>query len=176
MNGDNKKRKMKLISECIDTHKAKVLSILRTNKVMISLENNCISISRLLTSIEKSLIRNQEEADTKIILHSHQVLKSNETSVITLCSPSGDTDIVMLTVALPYEFWNTFLIDDGSGDNRNVMQLSNIDIRKDLADALIGFLVYSSFFGKGKGKWWKLVEKIKKVPEYIFNSGRKLGS
>ena len=69
----------------------------------------------------------------------HQILKSNETSVITLRSPSGDTDIVVLTVALLYEFRNRVLIDDGSGDSRNVMQISNIDIEKDLVGALIGF-------------------------------------
>ena len=66
-------------------------------------------------------------------------MKSNETSVITLRSPSGDTDIVVLTVALLYEFRNRVLIDDGSGDSRNVIQISNIDIEKDLVDALIGF-------------------------------------
>ena len=148
---------------------------------MIALDNKCISISRLSTSIEESLTSNQEKADTKVILHSHQILKSNETSVITLRSPSGNTDKVVLTVALLYEFRNRVLINDGSRDNRKVMQLINIDIEKDLVDALIGFQVFagndyiSSFFGKGKGKCWKLIEKTR-VPECIFNSGGKLGS
>ena len=106
---------------------------------MISLDNKCISTLRLSTSTEESLTSNQEEANTKVILNSLQVLKSNETSVITLHSPSGDTDKVVLTVALLYEFRNRILIDDGSWDNRTVMQLSNIDIEKDLVDALIGF-------------------------------------
>ena len=70
----------------------------------------------LSTSIEEFWTSNQEEADTKVILHSHQVLESNETSVITLCSPSGDTSIVVLTVALLHELWNKILTDDGSGD------------------------------------------------------------
>ena len=60
---------MELISEYIDTHQTKVFNILRTNKIMISLNNKCISISRLSTSIEESLTSNQEEADTKVILH-----------------------------------------------------------------------------------------------------------
>ena len=121
---------MELISEYIDTHKAKVLNILRTNKIMILLDNKCISISRLSTGIEESLTSNQEEADTKVILHTHQILKSNETSVIILCSPSGDTDIVVLTVALLYEFQNRVLIDDASGDKREVMRLSNTNTEK----------------------------------------------
>ena len=81
----------------------------------------------LSTSIEEPLASNQEEADTKVILHSHQILKSNETFVITLRSPSGDTDIAVLTAALLSEFRNRVLIDDGSGDNRKVMRSSNID-------------------------------------------------
>ena len=121
---------MELISEYIDTHKAKVLNILRTNKIMILLDNKCISISRLSTGIEESLTSNQEEADTKVILHTHQILKSNETSVIILRSPSGDTDIVVLTVALLYEFQNRVLIDDASGDKREVMRLSNTNTEK----------------------------------------------
>ena len=159
---------MELISEYIDTHKAKVFNILRTNKIMISLDNKCISFSCLSISIEESLTSNQEEADTKVILHSHQILKCSETSVITLRSPSGDTDTVVLTVALLYEFRNRVLIDDGSGENRKVMRLSNIDIKIDLVDALIGFHVFtgndyiSSFLRKGKEKCWKLVEKTKK--------------
>ena len=98
-----------------------MFNILRTNKIMISMNSKSISILRLSTSIEESLTSNQEEADNKVILHSHQILKSNETSVITLRSPSGDTDIVVLTIALLYEFRNRVLIDDGSGDNRMVM-------------------------------------------------------
>ena len=112
---------MELVSEFIDTYKAKVFNILRTNKIMISLDNKCIWISRLSISIEESLTSNQEEADTKVVSHRQQILKSNETSVITLRSPSGDTDIVALTVALLYEFQNIVLIDDGSGDNAKVM-------------------------------------------------------
>ena len=89
LNGDNKTRMMELISEYIDTHKAKVFNILRTNKIMILLDNNYISISRLSTSIEESLTCNQVEANTKVILHSHQILKSNETFVVTFRSPLG---------------------------------------------------------------------------------------
>ena len=95
-------------------------------------------------------------------------MKSSETSVITLGSPSGDTDIVVLTFALIYEFQNRVLLDDSSGDNRKVMQLSNMDMEKDFVVVLIGFHAFtgnyyiSSFFRKRKEKFWKLVEKTKK--------------
>ena len=128
LNGDIKTWMIELISEYIHTHKAKVFYVLRTNKIMVSLENKCISISCLSTSVEEPLASNQEEADTKVILHSHQILKSNETFAITLRSPSGDTDIAVLTAALLSEFRNRVLIHDGSGDNRKVMRSSNIDI------------------------------------------------
>ena len=134
------------------------------------------------TSIEESITSNREETDTKVILHNHQILKSNEASIkITKRSPLGDTDIVVLTVALLYEFHNKALIDVGSEDNRKVMQLRNIDIEKGLVNALIGFHAFtgnyyiSSFFLKGK-KMLEIGWKNKNVPEYIFNSGEKLGS
>ena len=109
---------MELILEYTDTQKAKVFNILRTNKMMILLDNKCILISHLSTSIEESITSNQEETDTKVILHNHQIL---------------------LTVALLYEFHNKALIDAGSEDNRKVMRLRNIDIGKGLVNALIGF-------------------------------------
>ena len=123
---------------------------------MISLHNKCISISSLSTSIKKSLTNNQEEADNKLILHSHRTLKSNETSVIIPSSLSGDTDIVVPTVALIYEFRNRVLIDDGFGDNKKVMRLSNKGTENKLVDVLIGFHAFtgndyiSSIFRKGK--------------------------
>ena len=95
-------------------------------------------------------------------------MKSNETSVVTLRSLSRDTDKVVLSVALLYEFRNRVLVDGGSGDNRKFMQLSNIEIKKDLVDTLIGFHAFtgndyiSSFFRKGTEKCWKLVKKAKK--------------
>ena len=92
------------------------------------------------TSIEESITSNREETDTKVILHNHQILKSNEASIkIMKRSPLGDTDIIVLTVALLYEFHNKALIDAGSEDNRKVMRLRNIDIGKGLVNALIGF-------------------------------------
>ena len=131
---------MELILEYTDTQKAKVFNILRTNKMMILLDNKCILISHLSTSIEESITRNQEETDTKVILHNHQILKSNEASIkIMKRSPLGDTDIIVLTVALIYEFHNKALIDAGSEDNRKVMRLRNIDTEKGLVNALIGF-------------------------------------
>ena len=143
LNGDNKSRMMELVLEYTDTHKAKVFNILQNNKIMIILDKKCISISRLSTLFEESLTSKQEQADTKVILHSHQILKSSETSLITLRSPSGDTDIVVRTIVLLYEFRNRVLIDDGSGENRKVMQLSNIDTEIDLVDALIGFHAFT---------------------------------
>lgn len=131
---------MELILEYTDTQKAKVFNILRTNKMMILLDNKCILISHLSTLIEESITSNQEETDTKVILHNHQILKSNEASIkIMKRSPLGDTDIIVLTVALLYEFHNKALIDAGSEDNRKVMRLRNIDIGKGLVNALIGF-------------------------------------
>ena len=106
--------------------------------------------------------------DTKVILHCYQILKECEGSVVTLRSPSGDTDIVVLAVALLNEFSNRVLLDDGSGKHRTFLRLSDIDMEEDLVDAIVGFHAFtgndyvSSFIRKGKEKCWKLLEKSRK--------------
>ena len=75
LNGENKTRMMELITEYIVTFKTKVLNILRCNKIIISLDSKCISLTRVSTSEEETLANNQEEADTKLILHCFHILQ-----------------------------------------------------------------------------------------------------
>ena len=105
----------------------------------------------------------------KVILHSHQILKINETCIITFCSPSGDTDIVVLTVALLYEFRNRVLQVTVLRPTERLCNDATWTFEKDLVDALISSFhaftendYISLFFRKGKEKSCKLVEKTKK--------------
>ena len=104
-------------------------------------------------------------------------LKSKESSIITLCSSSGDANIAVLAFPLPYEFWNRVLLDDGCKGDKKLVGLSRKDIEKDLVDALVGFYTFtkydyvSSFAEEKKSvgeKSWECVS------ECIFESRRKL--
>ena len=105
-----------------------------------------------------ALVSNQEEADTKVILHSMNLIKKSELGVV-LRSLSGDTDITVLAVAL-IDDRNRVLYDHENGDNRKTFWLNSTNIsdkhRSAIIIIIIGFHAFtgndyvSSFFRKGK--------------------------
>lgn len=68
-------------------------------------------------SVEENneLKSNQEEPDTKVILHSLDIIRSGQS--VVLRSQSGDTDKMMLALALIEDFGKVYL-DYGNGKNR----------------------------------------------------------
>ena len=66
----------------------KVLNLLRTNQLALACDEFCKIYIYILTlaNIEdfRSMISNQEEVDTKVILHSRQVLDVCETNQVLL--------------------------------------------------------------------------------------------
>ena len=63
----------------------------------------------------------QEEADTKLILHSHKILKEGSSKVV-IHSPSSDTDILLLTSAHLYKSKERIYIinSHGNGKYKNI--------------------------------------------------------
>ena len=57
------------------------------------------------------LSSSQEECDTKLILHAHEILKEGS-SKIAIYSLSGDTDILFLVLAHQYEYDERIYIID----------------------------------------------------------------
>ena len=167
-NGDNKSRLIDLIFEYITSNKLKVINYLRTTKIMLSSDNKCICVTRSCVNVEEDLCSNQEEADTKVILHCLHILHQNSNVSVILRSPSADTDIFILTLALLHDHRGNVFIDSGSGTNRKVIDISNVELENTMRKALIGLHAFtgndfvSSFFRKGKEKCWKLIEKYHK--------------
>ena len=110
---------------------------------------------------------NQEEADTKVILHCLDALKEPETTVV-LRSHSGDTDIMVLPVALIRSDCERLYIDYGNGKNRKVINLADIIMNENEKDALLRFHAFSGndyisgFSRKGKSSGWKCFVKTEK--------------
>ena len=104
-----------------------------------------------ITELETS----HEEANTKIILHAMHWRQTHNVNV-TIFSPSGDTDIIVLLLAFLQDHEEHILIIDGHGEDKKNLKLSDIDLEENLIHSLIGFHAItgndyvSSFFRKGK--------------------------
>ena len=136
--------------------KAKALNLLRCQEICFSTYEDCCKFTLTSCEVEAELISNQEEVDTKLILHCFHKLKTHPSKKILVRSPSGDTDIlVILLNKLPDNQYSVYL-DYGNGKNRKGLWLSHIDLSDDIKKCLLGFHAFtgndyiSSFFRKGK--------------------------
>ena len=120
----NKTRLIDLIFEYIINHRSNCLQILRANKIFLSKDGECTEISLSSVNVNRDLSSNQEEADTKVILHALNVLHESQQYKIHLRSPSGDTDIPVIALGMiPYQ--ERIYYDSGVRKNRRCILLSD---------------------------------------------------
>ena len=117
--GCNKTRLIELLFEYLQLNKDEVLRTLRSDNLVLSSDNSCVVVSRVAVMEDLSLSSDQEEGDTKIILHCANVLHGNHGENVCLWSPSGDT-VVVLAVGLLQEFNDRVFIVNGYGSNTNI--------------------------------------------------------
>ena len=161
-NGDNKSRLIELIFEYVINHRSKCLQIVKSNKIVLS--GDCFCKEVTLSSVREGteLNSNQEEADTKVILHTISILENTSVKV-HLRSPSADTDILIIALALVTSP-NRVFFDNGTGKNRTCFTLDQYDVSNEDKSLLIGFHALtgndyiSSFFRKGKKLCWKVLK------------------
>ena len=108
---------------------------------------------------------NHDEGDTKVILHAYRILIEDADAVVTIRSPSGDTDILVLMIGILYSFRDRVILDDFHGTKgRKSYRLSDIELDDEIVESLIGFHAFtgndfvSSFFKKGKLSCFKVME------------------
>ena len=103
--GDNKRRLIYLMQETIISNMAKALDFLCCQEIYFSTYKDCRKITPVSCKIEAELISNQEEADTKMVLHCCHALSRHSSKKILVRSPSGDTDIlaILLTKLLEHQ-------------------------------------------------------------------------
>ena len=177
-NGDNKSKLVNRIFKYFVIKKTKVLNNLRSTKLLLS-EDGKISVVTLGRAyISDALSSDQEEADTKVILHLHDALQESSNSFGILGSPSGDTYILVLAVAHLYNEKQRVYIDSGRSNSRKVHWLNDIVISENEVNSLISFHTLtwndfvSSFFRKGKLHCRKVMEKSEK----FFGAIQQLGA
>ena len=84
------------------------ISLLKTEAILVSGDNECFTVTASSVVPNDALKSNQEEADTKVILHAiHIVIRS----------PSGDTDIMILALAVIAHQEKVYM-DHGNGKRR----------------------------------------------------------
>ena len=95
-NGEKKTRLIEVISEVLPSNFHKVFIELKCSVIYFSQEDitYCLKGTGMLIAAELS--SNQEEADTKVILHCHHSLQESPNSKVVLRSSSGDTSIFVL--------------------------------------------------------------------------------
>ena len=136
--------------------KRKVLNNLRATKLVLSEEGKTIVITLGKTFISDALRSDQEEADTKVILHCHGALKENSNDSIIFRSASDETDILVLAVAHLFNQKRRAYIDSGRSTSGKVYWMNDIVLSEDEVNCLITFHTLtgndyvSSSFRKGK--------------------------
>ena len=159
-NGENKTALIEMLFKYIIENKDSVLQMLQTQKMVLSGDDWCFTVTTV-DAFANDLQSNQEEADTKVILHTMHILQESELCVL-LRSPSGDTDITVLALSVvDEEKRSRVFYDYGNGKHRKGTLLSDICLQENYRLSLTGFHAFtgndyvSSFFRKGKQFCWK---------------------
>ena len=157
--------------------KRKVLNNLRATKLVLSEEGKTTVITLGKTFISDTLRSQQEEADTKVILHCHDALKENSNDSVILRSASGETDILVLAVVHLFNQKRRAYIDSGRSASRKVYWMNDIVLSEDEVNRLVPFHALtgndyvSSFLRKGKLHYRKVLEKSERFLAAIQHLG-----
>ena len=107
VNDENKTSLIKLIFNFIIDQKEQVLRMLKTETLILSGDDESFTVTVDMIRENQDLRSNQEEADTKVILHTMNILEEGFTVVLRF--PSGDTDIMVLALVLISDLTNVFM-------------------------------------------------------------------
>ena len=143
-NNDNKSHLIDLTFYYIKTHPIKCLTILKCDTIILSGDTSCEIVNHHECRPYEELKSDQEEADTKVVLHALSVLSTSNDNVC-IRSLSGDTDIFVIALGTIAQR-SRVKFDYGNGSNRKEIWLDQINLRADRRQALIGL---HSFTGNG---------------------------
>ena len=171
-NGSNKEMLFNLIQQAIVDGK----SSRQGRTIFFSNERDCMMINEDQAILVPSLSCNHEEADTKLVA---LVCAANvrQGDSIMVRSPSADIDI--LTLFVSHNFGDiTIYIDNGTGKNRKIINVTSSELSAREKIALIGLHTFSgndyvsAFFRKGKCAFWKAMLKQSQFLEAFCHLGR----
>ena len=91
-NGENKTHLIEIIEAVIIERKDEILEKLKCDEILFS-RNQIFSVESV-----DSRSSNQEEADTKLLLHAREFLENSTDTLVLVRSPSGDIDVNVLVI------------------------------------------------------------------------------
>ena len=174
-NGDNKRMLLDLIEQSLVEGREK----LGPRKIFFSNVEHCRFIYTSQTHLIPELASDHEEAETKIVALVHAAQISPGQSVM-IRFPSGDVDILVLFLLHSATLVDIHrLVDNGTGKNRKIIDMSTTGLSVLECQALAGIHAFSgndyisSFFRKGKKCFWKKVRSNQQFLETFANLGRR---
>ena len=132
------------------------MNILKADKLYYSVDGICQLITRQGIEVVGHLSSNQEEADTKVVLHASHVLNAQPDKTVIVRNYSGDVDITIIMLSLIIDHSEKLILDSNKGKDRKLLRLSDVDMSIQEKRSLIGFHAFtgndyvSAFFKKGK--------------------------
>lgn len=178
LNNENKSSLINLVFDYIIENKLEVFTLLKTQKICLSGDTRTMLLTNSYTLPDHQLTSNQEEADTKLILHALHLLQFSEHGRVVVRNPSGDTDICVLLLGLiPNHHMYRVWYDYGTGSKRKAVWLNKFDVNLDHKSALIGFHSFtgndynSAFFRKGKKVCWNTMLKSQSFLNFFSTLG-----
>eukprot|EP00794_Sanderia_malayensis_P020850 gene20850-biopygen15376 len=158
-NGENKERMFELLEDVWVDIAAEVGERI----IYVARGGRCQRISGNGNFIVEGLATDHEEADTKIAyLAKHAEEQFGEDSVCVVRSSSGDTDIPVILLAMPFNLH--VMIDNGTGKSRKYLDLRQSGLSDIQRSALLGMHAFSgndyvsSMLRKGKQLCWKHIK------------------
>ena len=140
--------------------------MLRCDELVLWREGECKLLTHIGEKTYDQLLSTQEEADTIIIAHTVETLREDTENKVVIRSPSGDTYILVLSAALPYNFKEQVVIENGFGQSWKCIDLRSLQFSECKYSAMLGLHAFtgndylSSFFRTGKERCWKLMQKF----------------
>ena len=127
-NGENKTRLIEIIEAVIIERKDEILERLKCDEILFSRDQICTRIRKFSVGPADCHSSNQEEADTKLLLHAREFLENSTDAVVLVRSPSGDIDINVLFINMFQAESEIICIDFGTVKSRKIFKLSSIDM------------------------------------------------
>ena len=138
-NGENKSRLIELILSTLLEKRNETLLKLRSEEIYFSTDGICQYVTRNNSSIIPELSSNQEEADTKLCLHTLHALATAENGYVIVRNHSGDVDINAMLIAKVIPELSIVILDIHKGKHRKAIKLSDVSLTNDNKAALISF-------------------------------------
>ena len=176
-NSENESRMVEIIFKVMMENKAKFLTMMKTNKLILSTKGSCKVLTHSNTETITDLVVEFEEADSRVIAHTQHALNTNTQLTVKIRSPSADTDISILAVSLLLEGKERVYLENGNESNKKILWLGSIEMSDMKRKVLLGFHAFtgndyvSSFFRKGKLTCWKIIKRNERFENFFSELG-----